>query len=228
MNQIACKVAPGAGRRLHDGAQAVARSRRSTRSSSPRSCDEAGVPPGVFNLVNGDGADVGAALSAHPGRRHGVVHRLDPRRHRGRQGRGRHREARRPGARRQVGQHHPRRRRLRRRRSPRGVDSCMCTNSGQSCNAPTRMLVPAAAHGRGGGDRRRRRPRRSSSATRAAPRHKHRPGRRAETQFDRIQRLIEKGIDEGAKLEAGGPGRPEGLDRLLRAADGVLPRDATT
>ena len=57
---------PGARRRLHHGAEAVARSRRSTPSSSPRSCDEAGVPKGVFNLVNGDGPTVGQALAGHP------------------------------------------------------------------------------------------------------------------------------------------------------------------
>jgi aldehyde dehydrogenase (NAD+) len=40
------------------------------------------VPKGVFNLVNGDGPTVGEAISAPPGHRHGLVHRLDPRRRR--------------------------------------------------------------------------------------------------------------------------------------------------
>ena len=42
------------------------------------------MPTGVFNLVDGDGPTVGAALSRASRRRHGVVHRLDPRGHRGR------------------------------------------------------------------------------------------------------------------------------------------------
>ncbi len=70
--------------------------------------DEAGVPPGVFNLVNGDGPTVGEAMSRPSGHRHDVVHRLDPRRHRGGQGRRRHGQARGAGTGRQVGQHRAR------------------------------------------------------------------------------------------------------------------------
>ncbi len=44
--------------------------------------DKAGVPAGVFNLVHGDGPGVGAALSTPSRRRHGELHRIDPRRHR--------------------------------------------------------------------------------------------------------------------------------------------------
>ena len=85
----------------------------------------------------------------------------------------------------------------------------MCNNSGQSCNAPTRMLVPRP-HGRGGGDRRRC----------GQERRRRRPhGRRqqigpvvSEVQYNRIQKLIQKGIDEGATLEVGGPGKPDGLE----------------
>jgi aldehyde dehydrogenase (NAD+) len=86
----------------------------------------------------------------------------------------------------------------------------MCTNSGQSCNAPTRMLVPnsrmdeaaaiatAAAKTVVVGD-----PRDAESKIGPVV---------SETQYGRIQQLIEKGIGEGAKLEVGGPGRPEGLE----------------
>ena len=86
----------------------------------------------------------------------------------------------------------------------------MCTNSGQSCNAPTRMLVPAA--------------RMDEAAAIAAEAAKNivvgDPRAEgvnigpvvSETQFGRIQQLIEKGIGEGAKLEVGGPGRPDGVD----------------
>ena len=83
-------------------------------------------------------------------------------------------------------------------------------NSGQSCDAATRMLVPAAMHDRAVavarevagntvvGDP-------SEKATRVGPVV-------SQVQFDRIQRMIEIGIDEGAALVAGGPGRPEGLE----------------
>jgi len=86
----------------------------------------------------------------------------------------------------------------------------MCTNSGQSCNAPTRMLVPAA--------------RMDEAAAIAAAAAKNvvvgdprEAGSNigpvvSETQYGRIQQLIEKGIGEGAKLEVGGPGRPDGLE----------------
>ena len=86
----------------------------------------------------------------------------------------------------------------------------MCTNSGQSCNAPTRMLVPAA--------------RMDEAAAIAAAAAKNvvvGDPREATsnigpvvsaTQYGRIQQLIEKGIGEGAKLEVGGPGKPEGLE----------------
>jgi aldehyde dehydrogenase (NAD+) len=86
----------------------------------------------------------------------------------------------------------------------------MCNNSGQSCNAPSRMLVPRA-----------RMEEAAAIAAEAAatvvvgdPRDE---GTRigpvvSEVQFNRIQSLIEKGIAEGATLEAGGPGKPDGLD----------------
>ena len=101
----------------------------------------------------------------------------------------------------------------------------MCTNSGQSCNAPTRMLVPGRSHGRGRRDR-------GSSGRRTW--WSAIPARRTSnigpvvsaTQYSRIQQLIEKGIGEGAKLEIGRPRqarRPR--DRLLRPADRVLARD---
>jgi aldehyde dehydrogenase (NAD+) len=86
----------------------------------------------------------------------------------------------------------------------------MCGNSGQSCNAPTRMLVPMArmdeaaaiaaeaAHGVVVGDP-------GDPASRIGPVV-------SEVQYDRIQKLINAGIEEGARLEAGGPGKPDGLE----------------
>jgi aldehyde dehydrogenase (NAD+) len=171
--------------------------------------DAAGVPKGVFNLVNGDGPGVGAAISAHPdvdmvsftgSTRAGIqvakaaadtVKRV-------------HQE---------LGG-----------KSPnvvlpdvdleaaikRGVAGCY-SNVGQSCNAPTRMLVHADQHDQaaeiaarvadgfvvGAPD---------DDSTMLGPVV-------SEAQFNKIQGLIETGIKEGAKLVAGGPGRPEGLNR---------------
>jgi aldehyde dehydrogenase (NAD+) len=92
----------------------------------------------------------------------------------------------------------------------RGTLHCF-NNTGQSCNAPTRMLVQReiykdaieTAVG-------------VANATRGGPAHKE--GRHigpvvSQAQFDKIQNLIQKGIDEGARLVAGGVGRPEGFNR---------------
>jgi hypothetical protein len=106
MNQIMCKVAPA----LAAGCTMVLKPSEIAPLNAiifAEIMHEAGVPKGVFNLVNGDGPTVGEAISRHPGCRHGLLHRLDPRRHPGRQGCGRHGQARASGARRQVGQHHP-------------------------------------------------------------------------------------------------------------------------
>ena len=66
LNQIACKGGARARRRLHDGAQAVG-NRALQRADLRGSAQAAGVPAGVFNMVNGDGPGVGAAISSHPG-----------------------------------------------------------------------------------------------------------------------------------------------------------------
>jgi len=91
-----------------------------------------------------------------------------------------------------------------------GVSGCFM-NSGQSCNAPTRMLVPEKLHDR------------AAEIAKAAA-----AGIKAgdpfadgttigpvvnDTQWNKIQRLIQLGIDQGARLVAGGPGRPEGISR---------------
>ena len=90
-----------------------------------------------------------------------------------------------------------------------GVRAVM-TNSGQSCNAPTRMLVPhkqmdevigiakAAAEATTVGD--------PNGNAQMGPVV-------SEAQWNKIQGLIQNGIDEGATLVAGGAGRPEGLDK---------------
>jgi aldehyde dehydrogenase (NAD+) len=169
--------------------------------------DAAGVPAGVYNMVFGDGLGVGAALSSHPhidlvsftgSTRAGVdvaknaaatVKRVTQ----------------------ELGG-----------KSPNividdekfaesvgaGV-AVMMVNSGQSCNAPSRMLVPrarmeeaaavarAVAEGTKVGD--------ASEKQAIGP-------VASKVQFDKVQGLIQKGIDEGATVVVGGPGRPDGLD----------------
>src|SRR6185295_15627610 len=91
-----------------------------------------------------------------------------------------------------------------------GVESCF-NNSGQSCNAPTRMLVPRARQAEA-----------LAVAKTSAEAHKVGDPKAegtmlgpvvSEIQFNKIQRLIEAGMKEGATLVTGGAGRPEGLNR---------------
>ena len=119
LNQIACKVAPA----LAAGCTMILKPSEFTPSSAlifAEILHEAGVPKGVFNLINGLGPEVGAAMSRAPEHRHDLVYRLDPRRHRRRQARCTHRQARQPGTRRQIAEHHPRRRRPHQGRHRRG------------------------------------------------------------------------------------------------------------
>src|SRR5690606_33275196 len=92
----------------------------------------------------------------------------------------------------------------------RGVLSMM-SNTGQSCNAPSRMPVPRERYAKAV---------KIAKSIAAKPVVGHRkspdvtiaPVSR-EAQFNKVQRLIQKGIEEGATLVAGGPGRPEGLTK---------------
>ena len=208
LNQIACKVAPA----LAAGCTMVLKPSEYTPSSAAilaEILDEAAVPKGVFNLVQGIGSEVGAAMSAHPGvdmisftgsTRAGidVAQRAAPTVKRVTQELG--------GksaniilddadfAKAVTG----------------GTTHCF-NNSGQSCNAPTRMLVPNARMKEAAG-----------LAAEVAAKTKVGDPRDAastlgpvvnRTQWEKIQALIEKGVAEGARLAAGGPGRPEGLNR---------------
>jgi aldehyde dehydrogenase (NAD+) len=168
---------------------------------------DAGVPAGVFNLVQGRGSDAGAAISGHPdvdlvsftgSTRGGIAVAINAA----------------PTVKRvtqELGG-----------KSPNillddvdlesevraGVAGCF-VNSGQSCSALTRMLVPAELHDRAAeiagavaseyvtGDP-------LDPVTQLGPIV-------SQTQFDRVQGLIEAGIEEGARLVVGGAGRPEGL-----------------
>ena len=169
---------------------------------------EAGFPPGVFNLVNGDGAGVGSQLSAHPD--------IDMVSFTGSTRAGKlisksaadtlkrvHLELGGKGANLVFADADE-------KAVKRGVLRVM-NNTGQSCNAPTRMLVEASRYDEA-----------VEQAAETANNVTVGPGS-AEgrhigpvvnaTQWQKIQDLIQKGIDEGAKLVAGGPGRPDGLNK---------------
>jgi aldehyde dehydrogenase (NAD+) len=208
INQIACKVAPA----LAAGCTMVLKPTEIAPLNAILFAEilhAAGVPAGVFNLVNGDGPTVGQAISEHPGvdmvsftgsTRAGI-------------------EVARAAALtvKRVAQE------LGGKSANIVLDDAdfaaavgggtmgCAMNSGQSCNAPTRMLVPRSRHDEAVaiakataesitvGDPR-------AATTRIGPVV-------SETQWKKIQRLIQKGIDEGATLVTGGPGRPEGLTR---------------
>ncbi|WP_295559422.1 aldehyde dehydrogenase family protein [uncultured Hyphomicrobium sp.] len=208
MNQIACKVAPA----LAAGCTMVLKPSEYTPTSAlilAEVLHEAGVPPGVFNLVNGLGPEVGAAMSAHPGldmisftgsTRAGidVAIRAAPTVKRVTQelgGKSANIILEDADFEKAVAG---------------GTRHCF-NNSGQSCNAPTRMLVPegrmteaaeiaaAVADGLRVGDPREKGIDLGPVVNRI--------------QWDKIQRLIETGAAEGARLAAGGPGRPQGLNK---------------
>ena len=207
LNQIMCKVAPA----LATGCTMVLKPSEVAPFSGQIFAEimhEAGVPAGVFNMVHGDGLGVGVPLSSHPevdmvsftgSTRAGieVAKNAAPTVKRVHQ---------------ELGG-----------KSPNivldddvftksvaaGVRHVM-NNSGQSCNAPTRMLVPS---------------KRMDEAIAVAKETAAQitvgdPTGNAmlgpvvsETQFDKIQKLIQAGIDEGATLVAGGVGRPDGIDK---------------
>ncbi|MEZ5564997.1 MAG: aldehyde dehydrogenase family protein [Gammaproteobacteria bacterium] len=208
MNQAVCKIAPA----LAAGCTMVLKPSEIAPLSATILAEvlhEADVPAGVFNLVHGDGAGVGQPLAAHPdvdmisitgSTRAGVAVAKSAadsvkRVHQELGGKSPLvvlDEAILEAAMRWV------------------VNDCF-SNSGQSCNAPTRVLVPTRLHDKAVtlardvaaglvvGDP-------QSPATRLGPVV-------SQQQFDKIQRLIRAGIEEGAVLVIGGEGRPEGLAR---------------
>jgi aldehyde dehydrogenase (NAD+) len=208
MNQIACKVAPA----LAAGCTMVLKPSEYTPSVAlvfAEILHEAGVPAGVFNLVNGAGPEVGAAMSAHPGldmisftgsTRAGidVAIRAAPTVKRVTQELG--------GKSANIILEDADFEKM----VAGGTRHCF-NNSGQSCNAPTRMLVPAARM-------------KEAAAIAAAVADSLKVGDPKEkgidlgpvvnrTQWEKIQGLIERGVAEGATLAAGGPGRPETLNK---------------
>jgi aldehyde dehydrogenase (NAD+) len=206
MNQIVCKVAPA----LAAGCTMVLKPSEMAPLSAylfAQILHEAAVPPGVFNLVNGDGPTVGAAIASHPdvamvsftgSTRAGVAVAT----------------AAAPSVKRVTQELGGKSANLILEDADfenavkQGVQECF-RNTGQSCNAPTRMLVPRSKMAET-----------ATTAKRTAEAIKvgdpFAEGTSigplaSKAQFDKVQRLIEKGIEEGAKLVAGGPGRPDGL-----------------
>lgn len=206
LNQVMCKVAPA----LATGCTMVLKPSELAPYSAAivaEIFDAAGVPAGVFNLVNGDGPGVGAAMSAHDGidmisftgsTRAGI-------------------EVAKSAA--------PTVKRVAQElggKSPNiilddedfaanvaGGIATMMMNSGQSCNAPSRMLVPAgrvseiAEIAKGV----------VAELTVGDPTTDVKLGPVvSKAQFDKIQGLIERALADGATAVVGGAGRPEGLD----------------
>ena len=170
--------------------------------------DEAGFPSGVFNLVNGDGAGVGTHISGHPdidmvsftgSTRAGklitknsanTIKRVCL-------------ELGGKGGNIVFADSHPDAVRE-------GIRNVM-SNSGQSCDAPTRMLVERSIYERAvkeAGEEAN-----SINVDLASNKGEHIGPVVSKTQFDKIQGLIQSGIDEGATLVAGGPSRPDGLNK---------------
>ena len=208
MNQILCKVAPA----LAAGCTMVLKPSEIAPLSAYRLTEilhDAGVPRGVFNMVNGDGPTVGAAIASHPeiamvsftgSTRAGIA---------------------------VAAAAAPTVKRVTQELGGKsaniilddadvtnavkaGVIACF-RNSGQSCNAPTRMLVPqsrmadAIAASREASD----------EINIGSP---FTEGVRlgplvSKAQFEKVQQLIRLGIDEGARLVAGGLGRPAGINK---------------
>ncbi|WP_421851795.1 aldehyde dehydrogenase family protein [Novosphingobium sp.] len=207
INQIAAKVAPA----LATGCTMVLKPSELSPFSAQiwaEVLDAAGVPAGVFNLVQGDGPTVGAAIAAHPdidmvsftgSTRAGI-------------------EVARGAA--------PTIKRVHQELGGKSANiilpdadvgaaaaagfRAIVANAGQSCNAPTRMLVPRARRDEAIAAL----AETAASITIGDPLSSPDIGPVVSRgQFDKIQRLIAAGVAEGATLVAGGPGRPEGLDK---------------
>lgn len=208
MNQVVAKVAPA----LAAGCTVVLKPSEMAPLSAylfTQILDEAGVPKGVFNLVNGDGPTVGAAIAAHPdiamvsftgSTRAGVAVAL----------------AAAPTVKRVTQELGGKSAHIilddadLETAVKEGVQACF-RNTGQSCNAPTRMLVPRSKMAQA-----------TAAAKKTAEATKvgdpladgnHIGPLASKAQFDKVQRLIHVGVAEGATLITGGPDRPEGSSK---------------
>lgn len=206
INQVACKVFPA----LAAGCSMVLKPSELSPLSAIALTEllhDAGVPPGVFNLVQGEGPEVGEALARHPGvdmisltgsARAGAAVTV----------------AAAPTVKRVSLELGGKAANILlddvdlEAAVTRGVQNCM-RNAGQSCSAPTRMLVPHAQMGRA-----------ATIAARVADGLKVGPPDAegvdlgpliSARQLERVCAYIDSGIAEGARLVAGGPNRPEAL-----------------
>ncbi len=205
MNQIVCKVAPA----IVAGCTVVLKPSEIAPMSGllfAEIMEAAGTPKGVFNLVNGTGPDVGQVMAAHPevdmvsftgSTRAGIIvarTAAETVKRVAQELGGKSPNLVLPDADLEKAVHE-------------GTIGVM-NNTGQSCDAPTRMLVPRARHAE------------ALEIARAAAESVVIGDPRDEAttmgplvsalQFDKVQRLIEAGIAEGATLVTGGPGKPEG------------------
>jgi aldehyde dehydrogenase (NAD+) len=208
INQIACKVVPA----IAAGCTMVLKPSEEAPIDAilwSEIMHAAGTPKGVYNMIQGSGAEVGEAMSAHPGidmmsftgsTRAGIrvaqaaattVKRV------AQELGGKSANILLPDVDFQTA-------------VTKGINSMM-TNSGQSCTAPSRMFVPASRHDEVKAIAK-------AAAEKFVVGNPQDPDTRLgpvvnEAQFNKIQGLIQKGIEEGAELVTGGPGRPENLNR---------------
>ena len=207
MNQVCLKVIPA----IAAGCTMILKPSELAPLSSmilAEMIDEAKFPPGVFNLVNGDGTITGDALTSHPdvnmisftgSTRAGALISKNAAQDFKRVSL----ELGGKGANIIFKDADP-------EAIERGALRCF-RNSGQSCNAPTRMLVEKSIYNEAV-------ERLKKYANEFKVDDPNKEGDHigpviSEAQFNKIQNLIQKGIDEGAKLVAGGPGKPNGLDK---------------
>jgi len=208
INQIACKVVPA----IAAGCTMVLKPSEEAPIDAilwSEIMHAAGTPKGVYNMIQGSGAEVGEAMSAHPGidmmsftgsTRAGIrvaqaaattVKRV------AQELGGKSANILLPDVDFQTA-------------VTKGINSMM-TNSGQSCTAPSRMFVPAAKQDEVKAIAK-------AAADKFVVGNPQDPNTRLgpvvnKAQFDKIQGLIQKGIEEGAELVTGGVGRPENLNR---------------
>ena len=207
MNQVCLKVMPA----IASGCTMVLKPSELAPLSSmilAELIDDTKFPKGVFNLINGDGATTGDALTSHPdinmisftgSTRAGALISQNAAKDFKRVSL----ELGGKGANIIFKDADP-------EAIERGALRCF-RNSGQSCNAPTRMLVEKPMY-----DEAIQRLKKYTENFEVGDPKKegeHIGPVISETQYNKIQSLIKKGIDEGAKLIAGGPGKPEGLQK---------------
>jgi aldehyde dehydrogenase (NAD+) len=208
MNQIACKVAPA----LIAGCTMVLKPSEIAPLSGTlfaQVCHDAGVPAGVFNMVHGTGPEVGARMSVHPevdmvsftgSTRAGTAVAA----------------AAAPTAKRVAQEMGGKSANIILPNADlaaaveAGVNAIM-SNTGQSCDAPTRMFVPRASQAEALAVAK-------TTAEAIVPGDPLADGTTmgpliSKLQYEKVQRLIQAGIDEGATLVTGGTGRPAGLNR---------------